>query len=82
MQEMQQVRSEMKGVQRDLQRLQHEPPPNHAKVPQIYQLRTEAQQKFADLMFQVGAVHDSLEGIQESLRAVAGERIARLESEI
>lgn len=56
----------MKCVQHDLQRLLHEPPPNHAKVQQIDQLRTDAQQKFADLMFQVGAVHDSLEGIQES----------------
>ena len=70
MQEMQQIQqafsSDMKCVQRDLQRLQHEPPPNHAKVQQIDQLRTDAQQKFADLMFQVGSVHDSLEGIQES----------------
>ena len=67
MQEIQQeFRSDMKCVQHDLQRLLHEPPPNHAKVQQIDQLRTDAQQKFADLLFQVGAVHDSLEGIQAS----------------
>ena len=67
MQEIQQeFRSDMKCVQHDLQRLLHEPPPNHAKVQQIDQLRTDAKQKFADLLFQVGAVHDSLEGIQAS----------------